>query len=441
MRLVIIGGEAAGLSAAARARRVDPRLEIVVFEKGGTISYAACGLPYYVEGRVRNLDELVVYTPEYFRRERNITVRTGAEVSAIAHARRQVVLAGGERVAYDRLVIATGARAAGAAVPGAELEHVFTLRTLEDATRIREFLQVRRPRRAAVVGAGYLGLELVEVLRANGLAVTLLEASGTVLRRHDAALLKRLLPHLERFGVAFRPNEPLRAITPERVNDTPAELVILATGFRPNVELAEDAGVELGRTGAIRVTERMETNLHGVYAAGDCAEVLHRLTGRAAYIPLGTTANKMGRVAGANAAGRRERFPGVVGTSIVRVCGLGIGLTGLSERQARGEGRIGGGSPKPAPAWGPGDGRAGRRRTGQRHRRRFAGGRPGGGIRTVRPGLLSPLRHGVGSAAHRRPAACQAARLSERAGRPRFLARGAGRRLRLVTPHAPAAIT
>jgi len=338
MRLVIIGGEAAGLSAAARARRVDPRLEIVVFEKGGTISYAACGLPYYLEGRVRNLDELVVYTPEYFRRERNITVRTGAEVSAIAHARRQVVLAGGERVAYDRLVIATGARAAGAAVPGAELEHVFTLRTLEDATRIREFLQVRRPRRAAVVGAGYLGLELVEVLRANGLAVTLLEASGTVLRRHDAALLKRLLPHLERFGVAFRPNEPLRAITPERVNDTPAELVILATGFRPNVELAEDAGVELGRTGAIRVTERMETNLHGVYAAGDCAEVLHRLTGRAAYIPLGTTANKMGRVAGANAAGRRERFPGVVGTSIVRVCGLGIGLTGLSERQARGEG-------------------------------------------------------------------------------------------------------
>lgn len=338
MRLVVIGGVAAGLSAAARARRIDKNLEIVVLEKGDTISYAACGLPYYLDGRVRSLDELVVYTPEYFSRRRNIAVRTGACVASIAHPRREVVLAAGERIPYDKLVVATGACPDRAGIAGTDQPHVFALQTLEDARRMKVFLETRHPQRAAVIGAGYIGLEMAEVLRANGLHVTLFQADGSLLGRTDGTLSKALLAQFARFGVEFRPHEPVRAIGTDKVNGTHAEIVIITAGFKPNVELAADAGVEIGRTGAIHVNERMETNLSGIYAAGDCVEATHLVTGRATYVPLGTSANKMGRVAGANAAGRRERFPGIAGTSIVRVCGLGVGMTGLSCSQARAEG-------------------------------------------------------------------------------------------------------
>lgn len=337
MRLVVIGGVAAGLSAAARARRLDPSLDITVLEKGEAVAWGACGLPYYLEGRVRSLEDLIVYTPEYFRRERNITVRTGVEVVGIAHSRRQVALAGGERAPYDRLIVATGARP-DRSIDGAAQPDIFTLRTLDDARRLRCFLTEKKPRRAAVVGAGYLGLEMTEVLRTHGLEVTIFEAAGEVLGRQDAALTDFLSKHLERFHVELRLRTQVESVEPGRVGDFPCDLVVLAAGWRPNVEMAAEAGIELGRTGAIRVSERMETNLASVYAAGDCAEATHLVTGRPAYFPLGTTANKMGRVAGANAAGRRERFPGMVGTCIVRVCGIGVAMTGLSEAQARKEG-------------------------------------------------------------------------------------------------------
>lgn len=337
MGLVVIGGVAAGMSAATRARRLDPSLEITVLEKGRVVSYGACGLPYLVEGRVERPEHLVVYTPEYFRRERNITVRTDAPVAGISHPRREVRLENGERIRYTRLVIATGARPA-ARIPGADLPHVFTLHTLADGERLLCFLRENRPRRAVVIGAGYIGLEAVEALRHNGLEVTLIERDPYVLRRHDAELTEAVRKHLERFRVDVRLGREVAAIEPGRVDDVPCDLVLLAAGIRPNTELAEEAGIERGRTGAIRVDERMETSVPGIFAAGDCAEVQHLVTGRPAYIPLGTTANKMGRVAGANAAGGRERFPGVVGTAIVRVCGLGIGMTGLSTGQARAEG-------------------------------------------------------------------------------------------------------
>ena len=337
MGLVVIGGVAAGMSAAARARRQDASLEITVLEKGNVVSYGACGLPYLVEGRVRQPRDLIVYTPEYFRRERNITVRTGARVTAIAHPRREVQLENGERIGYSRLIVATGARPA-ARIPGADLPHVFTLQTLEDGERLLCFLREKRPRRAVVIGAGYIGLEAVEALRHNGLAVTLMERDPHVLRRNDAGLTEAVRKHLERFRVDVRLGREVAAIEPDRVDDVPCDLVLLAAGIRPNSDLAAEAGIELGRTGAIRVDERMETNLAGVFAAGDCAEVRHLVTGRPAYIPLGTTANKQGRVAGANAAGARERFPGVVGTAILSVCGLGVGMTGLSAEQARAEG-------------------------------------------------------------------------------------------------------
>lgn len=337
MRLLVIGGVAAGLSAAARARRLDASLDIVVLEKGEVISYAACGLPYLVEGRVASREELILYSPERFSRERQIEVRTNAEVCSIHHSARQVALAGGERIHYDRLVIATGARP-DRRIPGADQPHVFTLDSLAAAERLRAFLRERKPRRAVVVGAGYIGLEAADALRTQGLSVTVLESSAFVLNRPCVELTGAVRKHLEQFHIELRLGEPVRAIEPDRVNDARCDLVLLCAGLLPNVEIAAEAGVALGRTGAIRVTDRMETNLAGVYAAGDCAETSHVVTGAPVYLPLGTTANKTGRVAGANAAGRRERFPGVAGTSIVRVCGLAIATTGLTPAEAKREG-------------------------------------------------------------------------------------------------------
>jgi NADPH-dependent 2,4-dienoyl-CoA reductase/sulfur reductase-like enzyme len=333
MALVIIGGVAAGMSAATRARRFDPQLEIVVLEKGPSVSYGACGLPYLVEGRVARQQDLVVYTPEYFRKQRKIDVRTGARVVSIAHSRREVTLETGERVRYDKLVIAAGARCDSNGIEGAELPHVFTLHTLEDGERMRRFLQDKKPHKAVVVGSGYSGLEVADALRRNGLAVTVMERSQHVLLRDDPPFTAAVRKQLEQHGVELRCEVNVRSIA-----DLDADMVVLSAGFKPNVEIARDSGIEIGRTGAIRVDDAQETNLRGVYAAGDCAEVTHLVTGRPVYIPLGTTANKSGRVAGANAAGGRERFPGVVGTLIVGVFGVGFGVTGLSAAQARAEG-------------------------------------------------------------------------------------------------------
>lgn len=336
MRLVVIGGVAAGLSAAARARRVDGSLEIVVLERGEHISYGACSFPYYVEGRLARFDELVVYTADYFERERKIQVRTGVEVTAISHPKREVRTAAGERIRYDKLVIATGARQRRKGLqiePGAP---VFTINAPADTIALREHLDrnSRRGAPAAVIGGGYIGLEAVEMLRARGFQVTLHHSGANLLKGDNRRLTELLVKHLERFHVEVRLGERVDCIEKDRVKDRPCELVIVASGLTPNVEIAAEAGVQLGRSGAIAVSEHMETNLHGVYAAGDCAETFHLVTGRPVWTPLGTTANKMGRVAGACAAGARERFPGIVGTAIVRVCGLAVAITGLSSAQA-----------------------------------------------------------------------------------------------------------
>lgn len=328
MRIVVVGGVAAGLSAASRARRVDPSAEILVFEKGKRISYGACGLPYLLEGQVPGIDQLVVHPPRVFEKERNIRIRAGSEVVAVEHGRREIVLGAGERVRYDRLVWAAGARPARSSPS----PRVFRLHTDEDALRILAFLESQRPRTAAVVGGGYIGLEAATALRARGLRVRLHHGATTLLNREDPWLTKLVVARLEQCGVDIRLNDP---VDPDAVN---AGLVIDATGLRPNVEILAEAGAALGRTGALAAGECMETSLHGVFAAGDCCEARHVVSGRSVWIPLGTTANRMGRVAGANAAGRRERFEGVAGTSIVRVAGLAVAVTGFSPQQARREG-------------------------------------------------------------------------------------------------------
>lgn len=329
MRLVVIGGVAAGMTAAARARRIDRSLEIVVLEKGEIVSYAACGIPYYLDGHVRSIRDLIAATPEEFER-RGIEVRTRAEAVKILHSRREVALAGGERLHYDKLIIATGARPDLRGIEGAAGPNVFTLSTIEEARRLKAFLESGKARSASVVGGGYIGLEAAEVLRAYGLRVTLYTDRDYLLRGGDPSLSDLIARHLGSSGVEVVFQKRIQTVA-----EVGGDLVILATGLAPNVELAAEAGVEIGRTGAIRTDERAETSLLGVYAAGDCAEVKHLVTGAPVWVPLGTNANKMGRVAGANAAGARERFPGIAGTSIVRVCGLGVAVTGLLEAEAR----------------------------------------------------------------------------------------------------------
>jgi len=331
MRLVVVGGVAAGLSAASRARRLDVALEIVVLEKGGRISYGACGLPYFIEGRVRSIDDLTVYKPEFFERERNIRIRTRTEVSAIRHSSRELVLSSGERLHYDRLIWTAGARPARHDPARHDKDaRLFCLHTDEDAVRLDGFLRDKAPKSAAVVGGGYIGLEMAGALRARGLAVTLIEGSANLLHRGDAHLTARIVERLERSRVEVRLGED--AGDPRAL---PHDLILWSAGLKPNVEIPSEAGIELGRTGAIRTDDRMETSLRGVFAAGDCCETNHVVSGKPCWIPLGTTAQKTGRVAGSNAAGGRERFDGVAGTAIVKVCGLGVGITGLSEGEAR----------------------------------------------------------------------------------------------------------
>lgn len=329
MRLVVVGGVAAGLSAASRARRIDPGMEIVVLEKGHRISYGACGLPYLIEGQVRNVDQLTVYSPDFFERERDIRIRTGAEVTAVEHARREVVLASGERVRYDKLVWAAGAR------PEVRSKdpRVFTLHTDLDGERLKSHLKQARPKSAAIIGGGYIGLEMAGALRARGLKVTLHDRGSHLLHWGEQWLTRMLQDRLERCRITVQLGSAVS--TPEALGD---DIVLSAVGLTPNVEALAQAGVELGRSGAVRTDDRMETSLGGVFAAGDCCEARHAVTGAGIWVPLGTTANKMGRVAGANAAGRRERFPGICGTTVVRVAGLGVGTSGLSESMARREG-------------------------------------------------------------------------------------------------------
>jgi NADPH-dependent 2,4-dienoyl-CoA reductase/sulfur reductase-like enzyme len=325
MRIVVVGGVAAGLSAASRARRVDPRAEIVVLEKGSRISYGACGLPYLIEGQVKSIDDLTVYTPEFFEQERNIRIRTAAEVVTVRHSARELILRSGERVIYDRLIWAAGAR------PALRAPHpkLFPFHTDVDALRLKSFLDSRQPRTAAVVGGGYIGLEMAGALRARGLQVSLYDSSNDLLGREDSWLTALLIERLNLARIEVRLGSTVA--DPAALD---ADVVLPATGLKPNSEALADAGAGIGRSGALQVSDRMETSLHGVFAAGDCCEVNHLVSGKPVHVPLGTTANKMGRVAGANAAGRRERLEGVVGTSIVRVAGLAVALTGLSEKQA-----------------------------------------------------------------------------------------------------------
>lgn len=342
-RLVVIGGDAAGMSAAAEARRADPDREIVVLERGETVSYAACGIPYLIAGEVAGEDALVHHDPAYFLRRRGIEVRTGAEAVAVDPESRRVGVAGGGSVGYGALVIATGARPTPPPVPGVDLPGVVMLRDLPSARAVEDAMPGAR--RAVIVGAGPIGVEMAEALLARGLSVVLAEAEEAVLPALHADVRGRVAAAMASAGVDVRPGAAVETIVaaegsgpPLRVRidgrDEAADLVLLGTGVAPNAELAADAGCSLGPGGAVRVDPRGRTDVEGVWAAGDCATAHHRVLERDVWIPLATTANAQGRVAGRDAVGAPARFPGTLGSWVSRFREVEFGSTGVEEAGA-----------------------------------------------------------------------------------------------------------
>lgn len=346
--LVVIGGGAAGMSAASRARRNAPGLDIAVFEGNAYVSHIACGLPYYVADLVKDHRDLLVYTPEFFRKERRIQVFTRHRVESLdldARALRVRDLdSGEERIQpFGKLVIASGGGPVTPGIDGVKLANIFPLHTLDHGIAVKDFIRRERPRRAAIVGGGYIGLEMAEALGLLGLQLVLIEALPHVMPPVDADIAEIIEKELLSRGVDLCLGEAVqgfegdgrvqRVVSARGCYDV--DFVILAIGVRASSALAQEAGVSLGQSGAVQVDGEMRTNIPGIYAAGDDAEARHLVTGRPAYIPLGTTANKQGRVAGENAAGGNAAFPGVVGTAATRVFDLEVGRTGLTEGQAR----------------------------------------------------------------------------------------------------------
>jgi NADPH-dependent 2,4-dienoyl-CoA reductase/sulfur reductase-like enzyme len=355
-RLVVIGGDAAGMSAASQARRGrgPDELEIVVFERGNDTSYSACGIPYWIGDVIDERDDLVVRTPQQFRERQDIDARTGHEVVGVDTDARTVSvrdLARGSstEVGYDRLLFATGARPVRPDVPGIDGPGVLGVQTLDDGQAIIDHL-ARLPRgdragRAVVVGAGYIGLEMAEAFVTRGLEVHLVDRGASPMKTLDPDVGGRVADAMQGMGVQLHLSTGVRAIVRDADGavtgvdvgeDTlPADVVVLGTGTRPNSDLAADAGVPVGReSGGIVVDVRQRTRVEGVWAAGDCAEVHHRVSRQPTAIALGTIANKTGRVAGINLGGGYATFPGVLGTAVTKICGVEIGRTGLGEAEA-----------------------------------------------------------------------------------------------------------
>jgi NADPH-dependent 2,4-dienoyl-CoA reductase/sulfur reductase-like enzyme len=354
-RLCVIGGVAAGASAAAKAKRTDPSWDVHVFEQGPYVSYGACGIPYLVAGLVGEPEDLIARRPEQFERQ-GVHIHVSHRVTAIEPAAGRIRVldrqAGEEHwQGYDALVIATGARPIRPRFPGVDLAGIYTVRTLGDGVALLRAVEAA-PRRALVVGGGYIGLEMADAFRARGLQVTVVELAPQVMLSLDVEMAGLVEQEVRAQGVdlqlgngveGFEGRDRVERVLTQR-GTIEADLVVLAMGVRPEVSLAREAGVEMGSTGALGVDERMQTNLEGVWAAGDCAETLHRVTGAPTWIPLGDTANKQGRAAGENAVltadgpRRPVSFRGVLGTAVAKVFDLAVARTGLGAREARDQG-------------------------------------------------------------------------------------------------------
>ncbi len=342
-RLLVIGGDAGGMAAASQARRRQPYMEIVALERGNWTSYSACGIPYLVAGDVDSPDELVARTPDQFREKYRIDVRMGHEAMAIDLDAGKVEVHDRARdrtfqLGFDTLHIGTGAHPIRPDLPGIDGPNVHGVQTLDDGIALLEAAKRSNCSDVVIVGGGYIGIEMAEAFIRWGANVTLIDANDQVMRTFDPDMAAPIAAAMRKQGVDVRLGVRAEGFDPGQVvtdaGAIPADLVVLGLGVAPNSELADDAGLTLGARRSIRVDRRQRTSHGHVYAAGDCAETFHRVSGQPIHVALGTVANKAGRVAGINIGGGYASFPGVVGTAVSKVCSLEMARTGLNESEA-----------------------------------------------------------------------------------------------------------
>lgn len=342
-RLVVIGGDAAGMSAATGARRLRSDLEIVALERGTRTSYSACGIPYAVAGEVDQVQDLVERTPQEFRDEHRIDVRARHQVMGIDLDARRVEVRSLDQqrtihLGFDLLHIATGARPIRPDLPGIDAAWIHGVGNLDDADRVLADVDGRPIRRVVIVGGGYIGLEMAEAFVDRGASVTLVDAASHPMQTMDPDFGAEITKALENYGVTVQCNNAVEGFGDHVVHtahgDLPADVAILGLGVAPNADLAIDAGLAEGAGGAIGVDHRQRTSAEGVYSAGDCADTFHLVSRQRVHIALGTVANKTGAAAGTNLGGGYASFAGVLGTAVTRIGPCEIGRTGLSEQEA-----------------------------------------------------------------------------------------------------------
>ncbi|HCL78553.1 MAG TPA: flavoprotein oxidoreductase [Synergistaceae bacterium] len=349
-RFVIVGGDAAGMSAAGQTRNLQPDAEIVVYEKSGYSSYSACGIPYYVAGMVDSSSRLVVRSPEEFKKRQNIDVRIRHEVLSIDPGAGKVLVRDleSDREFFDffgKLLLATGASPFIPPIEGADAKGIFSLGPLESGIAARAYVDEYHPKHAVVIGGGYIGLEMAEAFGCvRDLKVTLVDRSPQIMTTFDPDMAEHIAEAIRGIGTEIRLGEELRGFESKNgrvsavITDKgtiPADVVVMGLGVRPNSKLAEEAGIALSVRNAVAVDKTMRTSHPAVWAAGDCAATVHLMTGQPFWVALGTVANKMGRVAGIVMGGGEASFPGVVGTAMSKHCGSEVARTGFSEKEAK----------------------------------------------------------------------------------------------------------
>ncbi len=349
MKVVIVGGVAGGASADARIRRLDEDASIIIFERSGFISYANCGLPYYVGGVIRNKDELTLQTPESFKMRFNIDVRVRHEVISVNTHTKTVTVHNIDtdktfEESYDKLVLAPGARPTVPDLPGIDNNRIFTLRSVEDTFKIKEFIERIHPRKAVVIGGGFIGLESAENLLSSGVEVTLIEYADHVLAQLDFDMACFVHSAVIKNGISLRLGTAVTGFTSRGSNvvvntsdgsSVEADMVLLAVGVTPDTALAAKAGLKLGAKGSISVNEMMETSAADVYAVGDAVEITNFVTGLSSLVPLAGPANKQGRIAADNICGGHSVYKGAQGSSIIKVFDMTAAVTGLNENAAK----------------------------------------------------------------------------------------------------------
>lgn len=350
MKLLVIGGVAAGTKAAAKFKRVNPEAEVTIVTKGKDISYAGCGLPYYVGGAIQEKEQLIVNTPEKYSALTGAMVYPQREVTALDPAAKKAIAknlrTGAEEVyAYDKCIVAVGASPVVPPLPGLNLPGVFVMRTPDDAIETRDYIARDGVKRAVVVGGGFIGLEVAENLLEKGMSVTLIDMAPQIMPGFDVEMADYAVRHLAKKGIKVLTATRLEGVTGEERAEgvqtdqglLPADVVILSIGIRPNTGFLQDTGIEMFK-GTILVDDKMATNVADIYAAGDCAMVKNRLTGERQWSPMGSSANMEGRTLALALGGREVTYPGVLGTGVVKLPGLSGGRTGLSEEQAKAAG-------------------------------------------------------------------------------------------------------